>query len=420
MSTATAHDQPSFSLEPLRAAMRGPVVAQGDPEYAQVRRIWNGVIDLQLMKDMRVDAERQRLFAQPGVRLGDVDRETQVFGLAAVSGINSETGLAGLTLGGGIGWQMRKHGLSVDHLVSADVVTADGRVLRASGDENADLFWALRGGGGNFGVVSAFEFDLVPLGPLVCGGLVLYSAERARDVLQAYRTWAMHAPDEVTTILLLRLAPPLPWVPEDVRGKPVIAVGALFAGPADAGAGALAPLADFGPVLATSVQARPFVEHQSMIDASNPAGRLYYWKSHYLSAFSDESIDVIAEHAWRFSSPHSYTLLGHMGGAIRARSDDETAFAGRDAEFTININCAAIDPARYEGDRAWVQRWFDALIPHSTGGVYVNFMGDEGDDRVRAAYGEHKMQRLAELKQRFDPANVFRVNQNIAPASSAT
>lgn len=460
--TLTAQD-----LEHMRPSFRGPVVALGDPDYEEVRKIWNGaidrrpaafarctgaadviaalrfardrdleiavrggghnvsgsalcdgglVIDLQLMKGMRVDADRRRLVAQPGLRLGEVDHETQAFGLAAVCGINSETGLAGLTVGGGIGWQMRKHGLTIDHLVAADVVTAEGHLLRASAEENADLFWAIRGGGGNFGIVTAFEFDLVELGPPVLGGLILYPAERAREVLRAYRDWATAAPEEVTTILPLRLAPPFPWVPPEIQGKPVVAVGALYAGPAEDGEQALAPLSQLGPVLASSVQTKLFVQHQSMLDASAPAGRLYYWKSHYFAALTDAAIDVIVDHAWRFSSPVSFTLLSHMGGAIRRCSDEETAFSGRDAEFTININCAATEPDQFEHDRAWVRDWFDALAPHSTGGVYVNFMGEEGEDVVRAAYGERNYRRLAELKAKYDPDNVFRVNQNIKPA----
>jgi len=453
-------------LDELRHSLRGPVVAQGDPDYEAARKIWNAavtrrpgaiarcagaadviaalrfardrdlavavragghnvagtalcdggvVIDLQLMSGIRVDPLRRRALAQPGLRLGDVDHETQAFGLAAVCGINSETGLSGLALGGGIGWQMRKHGLTIDHLVAADVVAADGQMLRASAEENPDLFWAIRGGGGNFGIVTAFEFELVDVGPPVFGGLILYPAERAREVLRTYRDWALGAPEEVTTILLFRLAPPFPWIPPDVRGRPVIAVGALFAGPAEDGATALAPLMELGPVLADSVRTRLFVDHQAMLDASAPAGRLYYWKSHYLASLSDVAIDVIADHAWRFTSPVSFTLLAHMGGAIRRLSDDETAFTGRGAEFTININCAATDTELYAADRAWVREWFDALAPHSTGGVYINFVGDEDGDNVRAAYGEEKLRRLATLKAKYDPDNVFRGNQNIAP-----
>jgi hypothetical protein len=196
----------------------------------------------------------------------------------------------------------------------------------------------------------------------------------------------------------------------------VLGIGALYAGPPDEGVRILAPLAELGPVLASSVQQRPFVQHQSMLDASAPAGRLYYWKSHYLRALTDAAIDVIADNAWSFRSPMSFTLLSHLGGAIRRRTDDESAFTGRDAEFAINMNCAATGAEDFEHDRAWVRAWFDALAPHSTGGVYVNFMGSEGDERVRAAYGEKNYRRLAELKAIYDPDNVFRVNQNITPA----
>ncbi len=458
------------ALDDLRATFRGPIVALGDPTYEEVRRIWNGaiakrpalfarctgvadvrsalrfgrahgleiairsgghniagtalsdgglVIDLQLMRGMRVDAERRTLVAQPGLRLGDIDHETQAFGLALVSGINSETGLAGLVLGGGIGWLMRKHGLTIDQLVSADVVTPDGSLLRVSAEQNPELFWAICGGGGNFGIVTAFELSLVPLGPEVYGGVVLYPAEQAHAVLRAYRDWAAQASNDITTILIMRRNA-FPWAPSDTQGRQVLGVGALYAGLAEDGAGVLAPLQTLGPVLASSFGTRHFTQHQAMLDASSPAGRLYYWKSHYLPPLSDSAIDRIAAHAWRFSSPSSFSLLSHMGGAIRHRRDDETAFTGRGAEFTLNINCAATDPVLYEQDRSWVREWFDAMAPHSTGGVYVNFVGEEGSERVRAAYGEANYRRLAALKRRYDPLNLLRVNQNIPPAAAST
>jgi FAD binding domain len=326
------------------------------------------VIDLQLMKGIRVDPARRTRFAQPGLRLGEVDHATQAFGLALASGINSETGLAGLALGGGIGWQMRKHGLTIDHLVSADVVTASGEVLHASAERNPALFWASRGGGGIYGIVTACEFNLVPIGPSVSGGVVLYPAERAPDVLRAYRDWATDAPDEVPTILLLRRNA-FPWARTESLGRPILGIGALYVGPAEAGERALVPLQRLGPVLASSILRRLFTQHQSMLDARAPAGRLYYWKSHYLPSLTDAAIDVIAANAWRFNSPVSFTLRGHLGGATRRRSDEETAFTGRDAAFAITINCAATEPDLYERDRPWVREWFDALAPHSTGGV---------------------------------------------------
>jgi FAD/FMN-containing dehydrogenase len=452
----------------LRHRLRGPVVVDGDDNYDDVRAIWNAairkrpavfarclgaadviaalrwgrehdveiavrggghnvagsalsdgglVVDLQLMRGVRVDPERRTLLAQPGLRLGDVDHETQAFGLALASGINSETGLAGLALGGGIGWQMRRHGLTIDHLVAADVVTVAGELLRVSAEDHPDLFWALRGGGGNFGVVTAFEFSLVPVGPAVYGGVVLYPAEQAGAVLRAYRDWAARAPDEVTTILLLRRNA-FAWAPQETYGRPILGVGALYSGAAVEGERALAPLSSLGPVMASSMQTRLFTDLQSMLDASAPAGRLYYWKSHYLRSLTDASIDVLCAHAWEFSSPSSFTLISHMGGAIRHVSDDATAFAGRDAEFAININCAATDTELYERDRAWVRRWFDALEPHSTGGAYVNFVSEDEGARVRAVYGERNYRRLAALKAVYDPDNALRVNQNIAPPAS--
>jgi FAD/FMN-containing dehydrogenase len=454
------------AVDNVRTRLRGPVVAAGDAEYEEVRKIWNAaitkrpavfarctanedviaalqfarerdmevavrsgghnvagtalsnggvVIDLQLMKAVHVDPERRRLRVQAGVRLGDVDRATEPFGLALVSGINSETGLAGLTLGGGIGWLMRKYGLTIDHLISAELVTVGGEVLEVSAKQNSELFWAIRGGGGNFGIVTSFEFNLVPLGPEVYGGIVLYPAEQASEVLPQYREWARTAPDEVTTILMLRRNA-FPWAGAELQGRPIVGVGALYSGVADRGGPVLAPLHQFGNVLASSIQKRFWTQHQSMIDASAPAGRLYYWKSHYLPGLSDPAIDVIVNNAWQFSSPYSLTLLSHMGGAIRRHSEDETAFSGRDAEFTININCGATELDLYERDRAWVREWFDALTPHSTGGMYVNFIPEDSGERVREVYGESKYRRLSELKSQYDPHNVLRVNQNIKPA----
>jgi FAD binding domain-containing protein len=430
---AKAAEPEALPLDELRRDFRGPLITSDDLGYEDVRRIWNAaiakrpaviarctgagdviaalrfarrheievavrggghnvagtalcdrglVIDLQLMKGMRVDPLQRTLLAQPGLRLGDVDHEAAAFGLSLVSGINSETGLGGLTLGGGIGWQMRKHGLTIDHLNAADVVTPQGELVKASREHNPDLFWAIRGGGGNFGIVTAFEFGLVPLGPEVHGGTVLYSAEEARSVLRAYRDWARDAPDEVTTILVLRRNS-FPWSPPETHGRAVIGIGALFAGAAEEGVAALSPLSSLGHVLASSVQTYRFTQHNAMWDASSPAGRLYYWKSHYLRALPDAAVDLIAEHAWRFASPYSFSLLSHMGGAIRGIPDEDTAFSGRDAEFTINFNCAATDPDGFEADREWVRTWFDALQPYSTGGVYVNFLGDEGAERVR-------------------------------------
>jgi berberine-like enzyme len=262
--------------------------------------------------------------------------------------------------------------------------------------------------------VTAFEFDLVPLGPQVYGGTVLYPAGEAGEVLRRYREWAASAPGEVTTILILRRNA-FPWAGPELQGVPIIAVGALYAGAADEGEASLVPLHHLGSVLASSVQKRLWTQHQSMLDASAPAGRLYYWKSQYLSGLSDAAINVIVEHGWRFSSPYSLTLLSHMGGAIRRHSDDEAAFSGRDAEFTININCGATHADLYARDRAWIREWFDALTPHSTGGMYVTFIPENGGERIHDVYGQSKYRRLSQIKSRYDPLNVLRVNQNIKP-----
>lgn len=463
MQTATLSPT---ALKELRARFRGPLVQQGDADYEDTRKIWNGaierrpaliarctdrddvvaavrfarerglltatrggghnvsgsalcdggiVVDLSLLRRVSVDPDRRVAVVQPGVRLGELDRATQLYGLAAPAGINSVTGVAGLTLGGGIGWLMRAHGLTCDSLVGAEVVTADGEVVRATADNNADLLWGLRGGGGNFGVVTSFELALRPVGPRVAGGMVFYRAEQAREVLSAYAAYAASARENVTTIVSLRRAPRLAALPESLWGAPIVGVGACYAGDAEEGIRALAPLRTLAEPAADGLLVRPFVALQSLFDATAPAGWRYYWKSEYLRPLGADALQVIERNAWSFRAPMSYTLLFHMGGAIRRRSDADTAFSGRDAEFAININNVQRDAADQD-DTAWVRAFHADVGPFSAGGVYVNFLGDEGDERVRHAYGPAKLERLRALKRRWDATNFFRVNQNIAPA----
>jgi FAD/FMN-containing dehydrogenase len=445
--------------------LAGRVIRPQDPEYERARRIWNGaidrrplliatcvnatdvrttldfarqrdlpisvrggghnvagtalcdggvVIDLSDMKRIAIDAPRRTARVEPGVRWGELDSAAQMHGLATTGGIVTDTGIAGLTLGGGIGWLMRHHGLTCDNLLSAQVLTADGEIVTASHQDHEELLWALRGGGGNFGIVTEFEFALHPVGPTVLAGPIMHAAEDGPDVLRFYRDFASSGPEQLTTIVSLRTAPDLPWIPQALRGTPVILIIACWSGDVSKGEQAVKPLREFGPPVLDDIHLKPYTDHQSMFDATVPSGLGYYWKSHYLPPLSDGAIDAIAALAWSKSSPMSYTLLFHMGGMIRKLTDDDSAFSGRDSEHAININ-AMWSPGDEPVDIEWARDFWQAMWPHSTGGVYVNFLGDEGDDRVRAAYGGAKYDRLAALKAKYDPENLFRANQNIRP-----
>ena len=453
------------AVDELRASFRGEVVSPADAGYDEHRKIWNGsidrrpgliarcagvadvraavqfgreheltvavrggghsfpglsvcddglLIDLGPMKGTRVDPEARTARAQAGVLLGELDRETQTFGMAVPSGIVTHTGVAGLTLGGGIGWIMRKYGLSIDNLVSVDVVTADGEFVKASENENADLFWGVRGGGGNFGVVTDFEFRLHPLGPQVMAGPVFWPMEDAPEVLRFYRDWIADCPDELMTIVVQRRAPALPVVPPELVGKHVIAVAACYAGPVEDGERVLAPLKRFGnPVLDLSMP-KPFLAHQAMFDPSFRRGWWYYVRSCDVGELTDDVIDVVAEHGRRITSPISSIALWQMGGAVARVGEHETAFNGRDAAFTFNINGNSETADGFEAERQWARDYWSALAPYHTS-VYVNFLMEEGEERVRQAYGAEKYDRLKALKRTYDPTNFFRLNQNIPP-----
>ena len=373
------------------------------------------MIDLAPMKGVRVDPERRTARVQAGVLLGELDRETQAFGLAVPAGIVTHTGVAGLTLGGGIGWIMRKHGLSVDQLVSVDLVTADGEFVRASEDENADLFWGVRGGGGNFGIVTEFEFRCVPLGPQVLAGPLFWPMEQSGEVLRFYRDWVAGAPDELMTIVIHRKAPPLPFVPPELHGKPVVMVICCWIGDLEEGERFIRPLREFGSPVADVCMPKPFLVHQAMFDPSFPHGRWYYFKSCDVAELSDEIIDITVERSLRIESPLTSFPIWQMGGAVARVSDDETAFNGRTAGFTYNIGGCTETGEGFERERDWVRDFWSALEPWHQG-VYVNFLGDEGADRVRESYGPEKFDRLRALKRKYDPDNFFRINQNIPPS----
>ena len=375
------------------------------------------VIDLSLMRAVRVDPESRVAWADAGVLWAEFDAATQAHSLATTGGVVTHTGIAGLTLGGGIGWLMRKFGLTCDNVLGVELVTADGDLVTANEQDNPDLLWGVRGGGGNFGVVTRFEYRLHRLEPTVVAGLILHPASRAVEALRFYRDFVAEAPDELAVYLSLRTAPALPIIPSHLQGEPVVGFVVCYAGPVEDGERVLRPLRSFGPPAADLVAPKAYMTHQSTFDATVPHGMHYYWKSHYLAPLSDSAIDTLAEHAWTKRSPHSYTIVFHLGGAVRRVDDMATAFSGRDAEHAININGEWLGPDDPNEDTAWTRKMFDAMRPYGTGGVYVNFLGDEGEDRVRTAYGAEKYERLARLKATYDPKNVFRLNQNIKPAT---
>jgi FAD/FMN-containing dehydrogenase len=370
------------------------------------------LLDLTPMHGVHVDAKARRAHVQPGVLLGLLDRETQAYGLAVPGGQVSDTGVAGLTLGGGIGWLMRKHGLSCDNLVSAQVVTAKGEVVTASEDENAELFWGLRGGGGNFGVVTSFEFQLHPLG-LIFGGAALYPQEQAAEVLRLYRdVTEAGPPDELTMYAIFLTGPPLPFLPEEYHGAPLIALAACWSGELDEGARALAPFRELGPIV-DLFQPMPYTALQSMFDASAPRDRAYYIKGQTTGKLDDEALSVLLERAQAMPRPFSELHVGGLGGAVSRVPEDATAYSPRDGEHTLIFISGWYDQEGEDAAVSWVRGTADATDPFATG-VYVNFLEDEGDERIRFAYGD-KFQRLVELKRTWDPDNLFCLNQNIKP-----
>jgi FAD/FMN-containing dehydrogenase len=454
------------ATEELTAAFRGELVRPDDPSFEKHRKIWNGsidrypaliarcagvadvigavkfarrtglrvavrggghsfpglsvcdgglIIDLSLMKGIRVDPHARTARAQAGVLLGELDRETQAFGLAVPAGIVTHTGLAGLTLGGGIGHLMRKFGLTIDQLQSVDMITADGEFVKASEKENADLFWGVRGAGGNFGIITEFEFRLNPVGPIVLAGPIYWLMEESPSVLRFYRDWIADIPNELTTIVVHRKAPAVPFIPTELHGKLVVSVVCCYAGPVEEGEKVVRPLKSFGSPLLDLCVAKPFLDHQAMFDPTFPHGWWYYFRSCDVAELTNEVIDVVAEHALRIRSPLTAFPIFHLGGAIARVPEDETAFNGRNAGHTININGTTQTGEGFDEEREWVRNFWSALAPYHTG-VYVNFLMEEGEERIRQAYGAEKYKRLRALKRKYDPDNFFRLNQNIPPA----
>jgi hypothetical protein len=463
IATDAKLDESAFNA--LKGAFRGELVRPGDPTYDEHRKIWNGsidrfpaliarcagvadviaavrfardsglpvavrsgghsfpglsvcdggiVIDLRPMNGIRVDPEERTARAQAGTLLGELDRETQAFGLAVPSGIVTHTGLAGLTLGGGIGWLMRKYGLTIDQLLSVDMVTAEGEFVKASENQNADLFWGVRGGGGNFGIVTDFKFRLNPVGPIVLAGPILWPMEESPNVLRFYRDWIKDVPDELTTIVVHRKAPPLPVIPKELHGVPVVMVICCYAGSVEEGEKVVRPMKEFGPPLLDLCVPKPYLTHQGMFDPSLPHGWWYYFRSCDVAELTDEVIDITVEHSLRMKSPVNAFPIFHLGGAVARVGDDQTAFNGRASGHTFNVNAATHTKDGFDEEREWSRGLWNALRPYHTS-VYVNFMMDEGEDRIREAYGAEKYDRLKTLKRQYDPDNFFRLNQNIPP-----
>jgi FAD/FMN-containing dehydrogenase len=456
---------PETSITALAASLRGSVLRQGDAGYDEARTIWNAMIDrrpaliaraqttsdvqhvvrfaathrlllsvrggghniagnavcdqgvmldLSDMAAIHVDPRTRMARVEPGATLAAFDAAAQQHGLATPLGINSTTGVAGLTLGGGFGWLTRKHGLTIDNLVSAEVVTADGEIRHASEESDADLFWALRGGGGNFGVVTAFEYRLHPVGPEVFAGLVVHPFADTREVTRRYRAFVASMPEELTCWLVFRKAPPLPFLPAEWHGREVAVIAFLYAGDVQEGARITEPLRTAGNPVGAHVGPMPYVGFQQAFDPLLTPGARNYWKSHDFTAFSEAVVEQLIDSVAKLPTPQCEIFVGQLGGAASRVSADAMAFGRRDAEFIVNVHTRWDDRVDDARCIAWARETFDSLAPHALGSVYVNFMPEDEQARVPSAYGANYA-RLAALKAKYDPTNLFRMNQNIQP-----
>lgn len=372
------------------------------------------MIDLSQMKDVEVDVENRRAFVGPGCTLADFDAAAQVHGLATPLGINSTTGVAGLTLGGGFGWLSRKHGMTVDNLISADMVTANGRQTRASATENPDLFWGTRGGGGNFGVVTRFEFQLHPVGPELLSGLMVFPFDQAKSVLTQFARFTETMPDELNVWLVIRHAPPLPFLPESVHGKPIVALAICYAGDPEEGEKLIAPLRSFGDAHGEHVGVQPYANWQQAFDPLLADGARNYWKSHNFVKLTDDVVRVALEFGEKLPSPHCEIFIASIGGQTGRVAHDAMAYSSRDANYVMNVHGRWETPGEDEHCRQWARAFFEAAKPYASGGAYINFLSHDETERVEFAYGD-AYKRLMEVKQKYDPENLFRVNQNIRP-----
>jgi len=373
-------------------------------------------IDLRTLDAIAVDDVARVVRVGGGCRWGALDAATQEHGLAVTGGRVSTTGVGGLTLGSGSGWLERKFGFACDNLLSCEVVTADGKVVTASNSDNPDLFWALRGGGGNFGVVTEFTFQLHQVGPMMLAGLLVYPAPMAADVAKHWRDFMSTAPNEVASGLAFITAPPLEFVPEPARGQQVLGVVVLYVGDMDEGRQVLTPLLDYGPPAVNLVQPMPYLALQQLIDEANPPGRLNYWTADFLAELPDKAIDELVELAARPVSPFTQLLLVAGGGAISEVDDEATAFGQRDAPWNVHWLSAWENEADSEKNIAYTREVAAALKPWTTGKVYLNYIGEEGSERVASSFGPEKYARLRQIKKVWDPTNLFSQNQNIPPA----
>ena len=453
------------ALANLKKSVSGQVVLPDDANYDEVRKIWNGmidrrpaaivqcaeandvpialrfsreqgkrfsirgaghniagnslcdggvVIDFSTMKKVRVDVEKKRALVEPGATLGDLDAALQAHGLATPVGINSTTGIAGLTLGGGFGWLTRKFGMTIDCLVSAEVVTANGETVHTTETNHADLFWAIRGGGSNFGIVTQFEFQLYPVGPEILAGLIVFPLEQAKEVLTQYRDFVENSPEELTVWVVLRQAPPLPFLPTQVHGKPVAVLALCYAGAIEEGQRLIQPLRSFGSPYGEHIGAQPYVDWQKAFDPLLTPGARNYWKSHNFSELRDGALDAMIENAGNLPTAQCEVFVGHIAGAPNRVSPSAMAWGHRDAKYVMNVHGRWDDGSQDHSVIEWARKVFNATAPFASSGAYVNFMTEEEGDRVESAYGTN-YHRLVQIKRQYDPENIFNMNQNIKP-----
>jgi FAD/FMN-containing dehydrogenase len=374
------------------------------------------LINLSLMKGVEVDAAARTARVNAGVLAGELDRDTQVFGLATPSGRVTTTGVGGFTLGGGYGWLSPKYGLACDNLISVDLVTADGRLVKASERENEDLFWGVRGGSSNFGVVTSYEFRLHPVGPSVYAGMVMHPITEAKERLRAWRDYVEQAPEELSTATAIFMAPPEPFVPDEFHGKPVLGMLVMYIGDPDEGADAVRPLKDLGPPAVDGIEQMPYTAFQEILDPTAPWGTQVYNSGEHLRELSDEAIDTFVDHASQIETSLSQAIMFRHGGAVSRVPDDAMAAGHRDAAYMMHPIAVWDDPADSDRHMSWCRSLCRAMRPHTTGGVYLNMTMDEGERRVRDGYGSEKYGRLVALKDKYDPNNLFHVNQNIKPS----
>jgi len=372
------------------------------------------MIDLAPMKRVQVDPSARQAMVEPGCTLGDFDAAAQAHGLATPLGINSTTGVAGLTLGGGFGWLSRKYGMTVDNLLAVEVVTADGRQVRASTGENDDLFWGVRGGGGNFGIVTSFEFRLHAVGPNVLSGLIVFPFEEARSVLAQFAGFTATMPDELNVWMVTRKAPPLPFLPADVHGKEVVVLAMCYAGDPNEGAGLIEPLRGFGKAHGEHIGVQPYAAWQQAFDPLLAKGARNYWKSHNFTQLGDGALDTIVEYGGKLPSPQCEIFVGTIGGQTARVAPDAMAYSCRDARYVMNVHGRWESPADDDRCIAWAREFFAKSQPFASAGAYINFLTQEEMDRIAFAYGP-TFKRLVDLKSKYDPTNFFRMNQNIKP-----